>query len=183
MDVIVYDVRQEPLLAEVMGFTYVPFDELLQRADVITLNVPLMPATYHLINSENIHLIKRGAILINTARGPIVETEALISALNQGILSGAGLDVFEGEESIKEETAVLVQRLPREKMTEVLLGYALLHRDNVVITPHIAFYSQEALQRIVDTTEANIFGFLSGNPQNAVVKRATCEPAPAPASQ
>lgn len=171
MDVIVYDVRQEPLLAEVLGFTYVPFDELLQRSDVITLSVPLIPQTYHMINKDNIHLIKRGAILINTARGSIVETEALIAALNQGILSGAGLDVFEGEESIKEETAILVQRLPREKMTEVLLGYALLHRDNVVITPHIAFYSEEALGRIMQTTEANIFGYLSGEPLNLLVPK------------
>ncbi len=170
MDVLVYDVRQEPLLAEVLGFTYVSFEDLLGRSDVITINVPLIPATYHMINKDTIRLIKRGAILINTARGPVVDTEALITALNEGIISGAGLDVFEGEESIKEETAVLVQRLPREKMTEVLLGYALLHRDNVVITPHIAFYSQEALERIVQTTQENIFGFLEGTPANVLNK-------------
>lgn len=171
MDVLVYDVRQEPLLAEVLGFTYVTFEELLQHADVITLNVPLVPQTYHMINKDNIHLIKRGAILINTSRGSVVETEALIFALNQGILSGAGLDVFEGEESIKEDTAILAQRLPREKMTEVLLGYALLHRDNVVITPHIAFYSEEALRRIMETTETNIFAYLEGAPTNALLPK------------
>jgi len=172
MEVLVYDVRQEPLLAEVLGFTYVPFEELLQRSDVISVNVPLNDATYHLINKENIKLIKRGAILVNTARGAIVETEALITALNEGILSGVGLDVFEGEESIKEETARSVERLPREKMMEILLGYALLHRENVVITPHIAFYSQEALERIMHTTEANIQGFLAGSPINVVASTA-----------
>jgi D-lactate dehydrogenase len=162
MNVLVYDVRQEPLLAEVLGFSYVSFEELLKQSDVITLHVPLNKATYHLINRNNIGLIKRGAILINTARGAIVETEALIEALNQGIISGAGLDVFEGEEAVKEEMQVLVKGLPGEKMREILLSYALLHRDNVVITPHIAFYSQEALTRVMETTEENILKFLEG---------------------
>ena len=172
MDVLVYDVRQEPLLAEVLGFTYVCFEELLQRSDVITMNVPLNEATHHMINKDNIKLIKRGAILVNTARGAVVETEALITALNEGILSGVALDVFEGEESIKEETARSVERLPREKMMEILLGYALLHRENVVITPHIAFYSQEALERIMHTTDENIRAFLAASPINVIASAA-----------
>lgn len=162
MNVLVYDVRHEPLLAEVLGFTYASFEDLLRQSDVITLHVPLNKATYHLINRGNIGLIKRGAILINTARGAIVETEALIEALNQGIISGAGLDVFEGEEAIKEETQLLVQGIPGEKMREILLSYALLHRENVVITPHIAFYSQEALTRIMETTQDNILKSIEG---------------------
>lgn len=168
MNVLVYDVRQEPLLAEVLGFTYAPFEELLRSSDVISLHVPLNKATHHMVNRDNIGLIKRGALLINTSRGAVVETEALISALNEGIIAGVGLDVFEGEESIKEETELLVQGLPGDKMREILLSYALLHRENVVITPHIAFYSQEALQRIMQTTQENILGFLEGRPVNLV---------------
>ena len=168
MNVLVYDVRQEPLLAEVLGFSYVSLEELLQRSDVITLHVPLTKATHHLINRENLGLIKRGALLVNTARGGVVETEAVVSALDEGIIAGAGLDVFEGEESVKEESALLVQRLPSDKMREILLSYALLHRDNVVITPHIAFYSEEALQRIMTTTEENIISFLEGKQLNVV---------------
>ena len=168
MNVLVYDSRQETLLAEVLGFTYVSFEELLRRSDVISLHVPLNPATHHMINKDNIRTIKPGAILINTSRGAIVETEALISALNEGIISGAGLDVFEGEESVKEDTAILAQGLPGEKMREILLSYALLHRENVVITPHIAFYSQEALMRIMLTTEENVLGFLGGKPTNTL---------------
>lgn len=168
MNVIVYDVRQEPLLAEVLGFSYVSLEDLLQRSDVISLHVPLIKATHHLINSGNIGLIKHGALFINTARGAVVETEALITALDKGIIAGAGLDVFEGEESVKEETALLVHSLPGEKMREILLGYALLHRDNVVITPHIAFYSDEALGRIMQTTEENILAFLKDSAINLV---------------
>jgi len=155
-------------LAEVLGFTYAPFEELLRSSDVISLHVPLNKATHHMVNRDNIGLIKRGALLINTSRGAVVETEALISALNEGIIAGVGLDVFEGEESIKEETELLVQGLPGDKMREILLSYALLHRENVVITPHIAFYSQEALQRIMQTTQENILGFLEGRPVNVV---------------
>ncbi|MHB0913649.1 MAG: hydroxyacid dehydrogenase [Armatimonadota bacterium] len=168
MNVLVYDVRQEPLLAEVLGFSYTSFDNLIESSDVISLHAPLNEFTYHMINSKNIDRIKPGAILINTARGGLVETEALITALDRGIIAGAGLDVFEGEESVKEETALLVQSLPREKLREILLSYALLHRENVVITPHIAFYSQEALARIMQTTEENIEAFLGGKALHAV---------------
>jgi D-lactate dehydrogenase len=171
MEVIVFDMRQETLLAEVLGFKYVTFEELLQQSDVISLHVPLNKATYHMINHDNIGLIKPGALLINTARGSVVETEALISALDKGIISGAGLDVFEGEEVVKEETARLVYQLSGEKMREVLLSYALLHRDNVVITPHIAFYSEEALRRIIQTTDENISAFLEGHAANLVTPR------------
>lgn len=168
MNVLVYDVKRYDILAEVLDFTYTTFDELLELSDVITLHVPLNKATYHMINSDNIEKIKKGALLINTSRGAIVETEALISALDSGRLAGAGLDVFEGEESVKEESALLVQRMPTNKMREVLLSYALLHRDNIVITPHIAFYSEEALTRILQTTEDNIISFLSGDKINVV---------------
>lgn len=172
MNVLVYDVRHEQLLAEVLGFTYVGFEELLRRSDVISLHAPLTKATHHMINSENINLVKRGAILVNTARGSLVETEALITALNQGIIAGAGLDVFEGEEAVKEDTAILAQKLPGEQLRDILLSYTLLHRDNVVITPHIGFYSDEALRRIEETTVENIFGFIRDRKQNVVVAAA-----------
>jgi D-lactate dehydrogenase len=168
MNVVVYDLRQEQILAEVLGFTYIPLDDLLAQSDVITLHVPLNKATTHLINSDNISQIKRGAILINTARGAVVETEAIVSALDSGILSGVGLDVFEGEETVKEESSLLVRSLPSEKMREILLSYSLLHRDNVVITPHIAFYSDEALQRIMNTTVDNILNFMEGSRINQI---------------
>lgn len=168
MDVLVYDVRQEPLLAEVLGFQYAPFEELLGKSDVISLHVPLNKHTHHMINKDNIGLIKPGAILINTSRGAIVEAEALIQALDQCIICGAGLDVFEGEEAVKEETQVLVQGLSEERMKDILLSYALLHRDNVVITPHIAFYSEEALERIIETTQENILNYFEGTPSNLV---------------
>jgi D-lactate dehydrogenase len=159
------------MLAEVLGFEYVSLDRLLEESDVISLHVPLIKETHHLINMDTIHRIKRGAILINTARGGVVETEALVVALDVGILSGAGLDVLEGEESIKEEAQLLTDTLPVEKLRAIVRSYALLHRDNVIITPHVAFYSVEAERRIMQTTVENIHGFMDGKPRNLVAPR------------
>ncbi|MCE5323905.1 hydroxyacid dehydrogenase [bacterium] len=168
MKVLAYDAFPQQILAEVLGFEYTSFDNLLAESDIITLHVPLLKDTYHLINKDNISKIKRGAMLINTSRGAVVETQALVKALDEGILAGAGLDVLEGEESIKEEAQLLSEMLPVEKLRAIVHSYALLHRDNVIITPHVAFYSIEAEHRIIDTTIDNIESFLRGTPINVV---------------
>jgi D-lactate dehydrogenase len=168
MNVLAYDVRQNKLLSEVLGFEYVALEDLLARSDVITLHVPYMKATHHLMNKDTFKLVKKGAILINTARGSIVDTEALIEALDNKILAGAGLDVFEGEEVIKEEKQLLYDPKNLEVLNSLVKDHILLSKDNVVFTPHIAFYSKEALERILETTVENIVAFVSGKPQNVV---------------
>jgi len=151
-----------------LGFKYVSLDNLLRNSHIITLHVPYNKSTHHLINRENINLIKKGAILINTSRGGVVDSEALIEALDKKILSGVGLDVLEGEELIKEEKQLLYDKGKLEVLANLVKGHILLSRDNVVFTPHIGFYSQEALERILETTISNIFRFLEGRPQNVV---------------
>jgi D-lactate dehydrogenase len=168
MRVLAFDKRENHLMAEVLGFQYAPLDTLLAESDIITLHSPLMPSTQHIINRETLQKVKRGALLINTARGGLVDTEALIWGLDQGILSGAGLDVIEGEELISEETQLLTTPLAEEKLRMLLRQHVLLRREDVVVTPHTAFNSQEAMERIVDTAIADIRGFLEGNPQNVV---------------
>ena len=170
MNVLAYDNRQNKFLAEVLDFDYVELEELLKKSDIITIHTPLTPKTYHLINKSNINLIKKGAILINTARGAVVETEALIEALDKKILAGAGIDVLEGEELIKEEKQLLYDKDKIKKLKELARDHILLAKENVVYTPHIAFYSQEALERIIQTTAKNILGFINKNPQNLVAK-------------
>lgn len=168
MNVIAYDVKPNALIAEVLDFEYVPLDFLLGHSDIISLHAPYMPATHHLINGETIKQIKRGALLINTARGGLVDTEALIDALDQGILSGAGLDVIEGEGLIEEEERLM--RVPEsgDQLRMVVRQYILLRRPDVVVTPHMAFFSKEARERIVQTTIDNIQAFLEGCPRNVV---------------
>ena len=168
MKVMAYDAYQNKLLSEVLEFEYVPLEELLKESDIITLHVPYNKSTYHLINKDTLKLVKHGAILINTSRGSVVDTEALIEALDKKALAGAGLDVIEGEELIKEEKQLLYDPKNLEVLSNLVKSHILLSRDNVVFTPHIAFYSQEALERILETTVQNITSFISGKPQNTV---------------
>lgn len=168
MNALVYDTSHNDFMAEVLEFTYVPLEELLSKSDVITLHVPENKFTHHLINKESIGLIKKGAILINTSRGGIIDTDALIEALDKKILAGVGLDVLEGEELIKEEKQLLADPKKAEAFGQIAKDHVLLSKDNVVFTPHIAFYSQEALERILDTTTQNIVDFLEGKLDNMI---------------
>jgi len=216
MNILAYDAFPDENFAKENNVTYVTLEELLKNSDVITIHVNLNPSTYHLINKENIKLIKPGAYLINTARGGIIETEALLYALKEGILKGAALDVLEEETEIKEELELLVKytkshlpessdqiestrierpnKLPessdrifgqhsgsnktfgqnsgRDNIKETAFtlwqNHILMKMPNVLITPHNAFNSKEAIERILMTTIENIKKFLEGNSINLV---------------
>lgn len=168
MHVLAYDAFQNNFLSDVLDFDYVPLDRLFAESDIITLHTPYNEKTHHLINEHSIAKIKRGSLLVNTARGELVDNDALIQALDQGILAGAGLDVIEGEHLIKEEKELLSGTKISGDLSELVNDHNLLRRDNVVYTPHIAFYSEEALQRILRTTIENITCFADGVCQNAV---------------
>jgi D-lactate dehydrogenase len=169
MDVLAFDVRKNEKLAKELGFSYVTFDELLQKSDIITLHCPYNKKTHHLINKDNLKKIKKGAILINTARGGVVETEALLKGLKEGIFAGIGLDVLEEEHAIKEERQLLSRILTSEyDFKKMLAGHMLLNQENVVVTPHNAFNSKESLRRILDTTISNMRSFYAGKPENTL---------------
>lgn len=168
MNVLAVDPTPDPFLAEVLQFRYTSLEDALTRADILTLHAPLNESTHHMLNKENLPTIKKGALLINTARGELVETEALLAALNSGAVAGAGLDVLEGEDMFAEEEKLFDPHIPPETLSTVLKNHLLLNREDVVITPHIAFDSREAVQRIRETTADNIAAFLAGNPINVV---------------
>lgn len=169
MEVVAYDPFPKNELATQFGFTYVTLEELLKTSDIVTLHVPYMPATHHIINSQNITLLKPSSILINTARGGLVETSALVDALKLGKIAGAGLDVLEEEGFIKEELEMFSKGHPNEQQLKIALAdHELMYMENVLVTPHNAFNSHEALQRILDTTINNIAGFSKGQPVNIV---------------
>jgi D-lactate dehydrogenase len=171
MRVLAYDVHPNPLIAEVLDFSHASLEDTLAGADIITLHAPANPSTFHLINRERLAMMKRGAYLVNTARGSLVDTDALLWALNEGILAGAALDVLEGEELITEDQALLARENrpnAEELLRTVVRANILLRRPDIVITPHIAFYSREALQRILTTSADNIKAILDGAPQNVV---------------
>ncbi len=170
MNVLAYDLHQNHFVAETLDFRYCTFEDLLRNSDIITLHCPYNEKTHHLINMSNIHLVKKGALFINTARGGLIATDALHYALNTGIFGGAGLDVFEGEELVKEENQMLSKNVSIEKLQAVMQKNILLKFENVIVTPHMAFDSVEALERILETTCENIQNFLAGSPTNIIGK-------------
>lgn len=131
------------------GVEYVPLTTLLQTADFISLHVPLTEATKNLIDAKAVAMMKPGAVLLNTSRGPVVDSAAVAAALNEGRLAGAGIDVFENEPPIAAE-------------------HPLCGAKNAVLTPHVAFASREALEKRAEIVFANISCWLDGKPQNIV---------------
>ncbi len=169
MKVHAFDVSPQESVAKQMGFTYLPMNEVLRTADIITLHVPSNEKTRNLISTEQFGLMKDGAVLINTSRGPIVEVEALLKALAGGKISAAGLDVLSEEPLIREEAELVRSMFQRDHDLQTLLAdHVLLRMRNVYITPHSAFYTQEALLDILNTTVENIRSFASGTPINLV---------------
>jgi D-lactate dehydrogenase len=169
MKVICYDTKPNHILTELLDYKYVNLDELLQTSDIITLHCPYNEHTHHLINMNNIEKVKKGTLFINTARNGIIEPKALYYAIEKGIFGGAGLDVFEGEELIKEENQMLTKNVSVDHLETILKRNILLRYENVIMTPHMAFDSAEAVERILDTTVENIKAFRENKSYHKVI--------------
>src|ERR1035437_6184011 len=144
MEVIAYDPYPDMVFAKENNFTYKNLANVLEESDILTLHAPYNKENHHLINKENVSTLKKGVYLINTARGELVDTDALILGLKEGIIAGAGLDVLEGERELKEEIEILADPLKSERVKDyktLLEDRVLIEMPNVIITPHIAFYS------------------------------------------
>lgn len=171
MEVLAHDIEPRQELAEEIGFRYVELDELLRRSDVISLHVPGSEKTENLIGSGEFDKMKHGAVLINTARGNIIDTRAMLRALADGTLRAAGLDVLAEEPIVREEAALLHSyHRKSNKLESILADHILLRMGNVIVTPHTAFNTKEAVERILQITRENITSFFEGEGQNLVVK-------------
>lgn len=169
MEVLAFDVKQNEEAADRLGFKYVSMETLLSASDVVTLHVPANEKTRHLLSTKEFQQMKQNAVLINTARGTVVDVEALLHALTEGPLQAAGLDVLPEEPAIREEAELLSSLFNKKHNIEALLAdHILLRLRNVYITPHSAFNTREAVQRILDTTVGNIRSFADEQPQNVV---------------
>jgi D-3-phosphoglycerate dehydrogenase len=149
MDVVAWSFNPSQETADECGFIYIDLKELLKSSDVVSMHARLSPETADLIGAEQFDLMKRSALLINTARGPIVNKEALYEALKEGKIAGAGLDVFHSEPVDPDDP--------------------LLSLDNVVLSPHNAGQTPEALERSLDQAVENIINFFKGIPDNLLV--------------
>lgn len=169
MNIIAYDPFPKEELFNDSRFKYVSLEELLRESDVISLHAPLNEHTHHMINKNNIHQMKKGVFIVNSARGGLIETEALEQALEEGIVAGAGLDVLEEEKDMSDEKSLLSNPSPKiEELKNVLANHYLIRHPRVIVTPHIAFNTTEAINRILDTTIENINAFIRGEIKNSV---------------
>ena len=148
-----------------LGAQQVSLDEMLQRSDIISLHCPLNTATHHLINAARLQQMKRGVMLINTGRGALIDTPALIGALKSGQLGYLGLDVYE------EEADLFFEDCSEQPLQDDVLA-RLLSFPNVLITAHQAFLTHEALAAIANTTRDNITAWLAGKPINQLLPSA-----------
>ncbi|KAI9215758.1 D-lactate dehydrogenase, partial [Blastocladiella britannica] len=154
--VLCHDVYKNPALLANPAVQYVEMGELLAQSDIISLHAPLMPETHHLVNASTIAQMKRGVMLINTSRGPLVDTRALIDALKSGQVGSCGLDVVEGENDYFYENR---SDLP---VTDDGIAHLLSFANRVIVTAHQAFLTHEALREIAATTLRNIADFHQG---------------------
>lgn len=163
MNVIAYDPYPNNEAAGKLGFLYKSFEDLLKESDVVSIHVPYMESTHHLLNEKAFSLMKKGAFIVNTSRGGIIDTQALVDALNKGVVAGAGLDVLEEEGAIKDELHLLTEGHYKDHdLKTILADHVLIDMPNVIVTPHNAFNTIEALRRITDTTIQNVNNFVSG---------------------
>ena len=149
-----YDVFENQSIKD-KGGQYVTQDELYAQSDIIMLSMPLIKPTYHTINMETLQKLKPGVIIINTSRGGLVDTKALLKGLQTGVIGGVGMDVYENEQEY------FFQDWSAKHMADEDL-MSLLGNNNVVLTAHQAFFTKEAVSQIVKTTLANLQDWSNG---------------------
>jgi D-lactate dehydrogenase len=159
LNVLAYDKFPNEQFANESGFQYVALDELFEKSDVVSLHVPYNSETHHLINRESLEKMKPSALLINTSRGAVVETQDLIEALEQKKIAGAGLDVLESEKIL------FIKSEGYEKFSK---QFEQLKKFNVIYTPHMAAYSNESQQTALEIVVQNIKNCMAGKPSNQV---------------
>lgn len=152
--VLCFDIRPDLQLAQQKGFHYVSMDELLEQSDIVSIYAPLMESTYHLIDRKAFEKMKTGAMLINTSRGPLIDTDALLDCLKSGKLRGAALDVYENEDKY------FFNDFSQTVMDDDTLAY-LISMPNTIVTSHQAFLTEEALKTIAESIIQNILHFFS----------------------
>jgi D-lactate dehydrogenase len=166
--VIAQDVRPQPELVA-LGVEYAELDALYERSDIVSLHVPLTPATHHMIDAAALARMKRGVMLINTGRGALIDSRALIAALKTGHIGSAGLDVYE------EEEGVFFEDLSDKVLQDDVLA-RLLTFPNVLVTAHQGFFTREAIAAIAMTTLASVTAFERGEPLIHEVRAETVRP-------
>lgn len=161
--IVAYDLFPNEKAAKEIGYEYVTLDDLYRSADIISLHVPLTPETSRLIDSAAISRMKEGVVIVNTGRGELIDTRALIEALKSGKVGAAGLDVYE------EEEGLFFRDLSDRVLKDDILARLLMF-PNVLVTAHQGFLTREALSNIASTTLASVTAFEEGKPLDNQVR-------------
>ncbi len=162
MRILAYDINPSRWLVEKYKVEYVSLEHLLRESDVIVIMIPFYSKTYHFINKENIKLVKENSMLINVARGPLIDTDALLWALENGKLKGGiALDVFEGDHLFLEELYLKDKVIPWEECQKSLKALKLLSYPQIIYTPRLADYTEEGLEKLKDLVIRDIVHFLT----------------------
>jgi len=170
MKIIAYDPFPSEELTSKFGAEYMTLEKLLSQSDVITLHVPLTDKNKHMLSDKEFKQMKKGMTVINTARGALIDPEALVEALNNGTVKHAGIDVFEQESLLTEERQLKSRYFKLQEFQSAMTNHVLLHHPKVTATPHNAFNSEESIKNILDTTVDNVIGLVTGDPVNVVDK-------------
>lgn len=170
MQVIAYDAHKNQERAQQCGFIFRSLEQVLAESDVVSLHVAYNPSTHHLINDDHISLFKKGAYLVNTARGEVVKTETLVRALDENILAGVALDVLEEEWWLAHQSqAIGNTQLSADVLRRMVAVNVLLRHPQVIITPHAAYNSAESSQRCLVVVMDAIKALLAGKmPENVL---------------
>ncbi|MEK7202316.1 MAG: NAD(P)-dependent oxidoreductase [Patescibacteria group bacterium] len=168
MKLIGFDPHPNVELTEKLGLEYMPLNEVLGKADVITVHVPLTPENKHMLSTEQFKLMKKGVVILNTARGGLIDASALLTALDDGTVAQAGIDVLEDEGLLKEEKQFFSPYFKLNDYQMAMADHALMRHPKVLLTPHNAFNSKESMRNILNTTVDNVEGMVSGDPVNVV---------------
>ena len=171
MEVLAYDLFPNAEVERIMGFKYVNLDDIYHKSDIISLHAPSTKENFHLLNKTAFEKMKKDVIIINTARGDLIDTEELYRAIIQGKVAGAGLDVLEDEETLIYDDIFIDEKpITMDFALNTIINNKLLRLPNVIITPHTAFNSIDAVNRILATTIKNIESFSVGRLVNSVIK-------------
>ncbi len=169
MNVVAFDAFPNEKMAESLGFQYTSLNELLEISDIVSFHLPYTKETHHILNRGNIGKMKKGSVLINTARGGLIETAAIAYGLKEGIFSGVCLDVLEEEMFIEDETKLVFNENPSAIDLKITLeNHYIIEHPRTVVSPHNAFNTKEAICRILDTTIENIQAFIRGEQKNLI---------------
>lgn len=170
MKILAYDAYPNKSLEKKYGCRYKEFDHILENSDVITFHVPHLKSTHHMLNTKNIKKLKKGVVIINTSRGPVTQSKALLQGIEKGIISGIGLDTIEEENCTFTNTSNehVCDSKNSTYLRTLVDNSMLLRKENVIMTPHNAFNTKEAKRRILDTSLENIKFFQKKKEHNLV---------------